>query len=674
MKMRCGSVKLREFFPPGGTLIPSDASQRAVTPKAFHFGDFQLDRHRRELRNGAGKRLELTAKAFDALAYFVTHPGVVIERSELLDALWPGIVVEENNLSQTVAALRRVLGDGYVATVRGRGYQFVAEVRAVDDADTSADPVGSAPHRPLRRWLTMTGAVVALAAVGALAAYLHVTPGVAGASGENPRARQSVAGPGEDSADAAPGTGHRPRIAVLPCESLSRDPAGAHLAPGIHGEIVDALSALAGVETIARSSMLYYAGSVRSIPEIARELDAGAIMECSVNLRGDEVSVALIDPRGGGRKWTATYALGDDLAVSILELQGDVAARLSQSLGTAYTASEQARLSAVPTHSPVAYAAYLRAREINTEEQSFDSAESVVQLDRAIGADPQFAAAYALRARGHLARAYSSWRPLRGRVDHELARATADARQAVALEPELGLAHAVIGAAQFAAGERAAGLDRLQYAVSLRGDDADVLRMAAGLELLQGRRARSLQILQRLKRIDPIEYDGYYLFLAGDREGAKAYVRRHLELVPADAASHMGRGYLHALLGDPAVAEEEARLSEALLEGRPISIGVLTSLIYIYGRIGLEADARRLFGRLESDYAAARDDTLVWWVFGYLGIGDREHAYEAAAAMAERPLPPFATVEYELVHNLVGDPALDQPRFLKLRRKLGFDG
>ncbi|HMB72662.1 MAG TPA: winged helix-turn-helix domain-containing protein [Gammaproteobacteria bacterium] len=104
----------------------------------LEFAGFRLDRRLRVLADPQGDRVHLTAKAFDALLLFVEQPGVVIERATLMQRLWPDTVVEENNLTQTIAALRRALGEDVIATVPRRGYQFTAAVRALPD-DTVAD-------------------------------------------------------------------------------------------------------------------------------------------------------------------------------------------------------------------------------------------------------------------------------------------------------------------------------------------------------------------------------------------------------------------------------------------------------------------------------------------------------------------------------------------------------
>jgi DNA-binding winged helix-turn-helix (wHTH) protein len=101
------------------------------------FGEFTLDRYTRELSR-QGTVLPVSGKAFDLLSYMVANAGRPLTKSELLDAVWPGIIVEESNLSQNVFLLRKVLGggsEGPIKTLAGRGYQFVAEVT---EAEVSA--------------------------------------------------------------------------------------------------------------------------------------------------------------------------------------------------------------------------------------------------------------------------------------------------------------------------------------------------------------------------------------------------------------------------------------------------------------------------------------------------------------------------------------------------------
>ena len=123
----------------------SDTSQRYR-----RFGDHCLDTQARELRAGDGVVLPLTAKAFDTLCCLIDNRQRVVGKDELLATIWAGRVVEENNLTQAISALRRALGSEhrYILTVPGRGYRFVADVEDTADAplkDTAA-PV-PVPHR-----------------------------------------------------------------------------------------------------------------------------------------------------------------------------------------------------------------------------------------------------------------------------------------------------------------------------------------------------------------------------------------------------------------------------------------------------------------------------------------------------------------------------------------------
>ena len=88
---------------------------------AWTLGEFEiLARERRLMR--AGVALPLGARAFDLLLALAQHHERVASKDELLALAWPGVVVEENNLTVQVSALRKVLGADAIATVPGRGY------------------------------------------------------------------------------------------------------------------------------------------------------------------------------------------------------------------------------------------------------------------------------------------------------------------------------------------------------------------------------------------------------------------------------------------------------------------------------------------------------------------------------------------------------------------------
>ncbi len=159
----------------------SDVPAPMVT---YEFVGFRLDPRRRALSRADGTSVDITAKVFDALVYLVVRAGTTVPREELMAALWPRTIVEDNNLNKLVAALRRALGDrgAIVATVPGRGYQFVAEVRVIQapaaqadagspDVATDLTAVEAVPHAARASWPPRPGAWLA---VGALLAVVAV--------------------------------------------------------------------------------------------------------------------------------------------------------------------------------------------------------------------------------------------------------------------------------------------------------------------------------------------------------------------------------------------------------------------------------------------------------------------------------------------------------------------
>lgn len=114
----------------------------------YAFDDFRLDEATRVLSRG-DEPVALTPRVFDTLLYLLERGGELVGKDELMQAVWPRRVVEENNLNQSISVLRRALGERhgehrYILTVPGRGYRFVAQVRTSSAADPAPLP------KPLR--------------------------------------------------------------------------------------------------------------------------------------------------------------------------------------------------------------------------------------------------------------------------------------------------------------------------------------------------------------------------------------------------------------------------------------------------------------------------------------------------------------------------------------------
>jgi predicted ATPase/DNA-binding winged helix-turn-helix (wHTH) protein len=111
-------------------------------PSALVFGDVEIrPAERRVLRGGVPQALG--GRAFDLLLALIERRGEVLSKNELMRQVWPGLIVEENNLTVHMSTLRKAIGPAAITTVPGRGYQFTAQVAAL--AATDAAPVGNLP-------------------------------------------------------------------------------------------------------------------------------------------------------------------------------------------------------------------------------------------------------------------------------------------------------------------------------------------------------------------------------------------------------------------------------------------------------------------------------------------------------------------------------------------------
>lgn len=137
-------------------------------------GRFELQPQVRRLLRG-GVPVKLGARAFDLLALLVAERERTLARDELLQRVWPGVVVEPNNLEVQVWALRRAIGTEAIATIPGRGYRFTLPVQAPSRPATPARPAPAPAVAPLARLIGRNADLAELAAVLADRRFVTVT-------------------------------------------------------------------------------------------------------------------------------------------------------------------------------------------------------------------------------------------------------------------------------------------------------------------------------------------------------------------------------------------------------------------------------------------------------------------------------------------------------------------
>jgi predicted ATPase/DNA-binding winged helix-turn-helix (wHTH) protein len=118
---------------------------RAAPSEPLRFGRFDISPAERVLRMD-GQPVALGARAFDLLLALAQRRERMVGKQELLDLVWPGVVVEEHNIAAQISSLRKLLGPQAITTVPARGYQFTAKLDAVQ-SEVPPAPVAAAPQR-----------------------------------------------------------------------------------------------------------------------------------------------------------------------------------------------------------------------------------------------------------------------------------------------------------------------------------------------------------------------------------------------------------------------------------------------------------------------------------------------------------------------------------------------
>jgi TolB-like protein/DNA-binding winged helix-turn-helix (wHTH) protein/Tfp pilus assembly protein PilF len=524
----------------------------APPPVIYQFGDFRLDPEKRLLSRD-GSLVPLTPRVFDTLLYLVSHHGEMLEKERLMDAIWPDSIVEENNLTQNISALRRVLGETpgthrFIVTVPGRGYRFVATVEhgtagavppdrespeahpivEVESSTLAGPPLSPKRSRPTVILLTTAGFVAAVIA----ALYLWQTRPPAGTAKSSTLA---IVLPEKS-------------IAVLPFANLSDDKENAFFTEGVQEDILTALGKVTDLKVISRTSVVsYVAGPARNIVQIAQELGVGNILEGSVRRAGGKVRVTaqLIETRTRTHLWAETY---DRELTDVFAIQSDIAQQIAAALKAKLAPEEKMRLDLSPTKNADAYVLYLTA----LGSADFKEAENLFM--RAITLDPGFALAYA-RASIRLSRDAKEDPALK-------ARARAYAQEAIRLSPSLGEAHMAVGLSLYW-GEKKyeAALKEFEIAATTLPNNAEIPGYVGGIYRRQGRWRDAVASFARAQSLDPrnpataLLAGNHHLFMR-DWDTAAAGYKRSLELGEDSLFPQLGLAYLEVARNtDPGAAK-----------------------------------------------------------------------------------------------------------------------
>jgi TolB-like protein/DNA-binding winged helix-turn-helix (wHTH) protein len=338
----------------------------------------------------ANEKEVLEPRVMQVLVGLARRRGEVVSRDQLVQECWAGRVVGEDALQRCIAKVRRVAeerGGFAVETIARVGYRLT-ETDVIPETATAIPSAQTVipPHfypRP-RRYLVAVSIVAA--ALMIIAGYFGLAHWRATTQQVQPTAAATQTG--------------RLRLAVMPLDNFSPDPANAFFADGLHEEILSTLaSQTSGIDVISRTTMMTYRGTSKSIPDIASELQITHVLEGSVRREGESVrlTLQLIEASADRHVWSQSY---DRTLEKAITLQSEVASEVVGQLAVKLAGyKEQLAL----TSSAEAYDLYLQANLAWPTANSAAALKAVEDLlNRAIALDPAFAKAYLHRARARL--------------------------------------------------------------------------------------------------------------------------------------------------------------------------------------------------------------------------------------------------------------------------------
>jgi DNA-binding winged helix-turn-helix (wHTH) protein/tetratricopeptide (TPR) repeat protein len=501
----------------------------------YKFGEFRIEAAKRMLLRDGGA-VPLTPKVFDTLLHLVQRHGDTVDKEELMRAVWPDSIVEENNLNQNVSALRRVLGERrgesrYILTVPGKGYRFIASVEVIEGA-------------------------------------------VAG----TPRAT----------------------IAVLPFENLSADAEREYFGDGLTEETIAAVGQIDPeyLSVIGRTSVMAYKRTNKTAGEIGRELNASYLIEGSLRAEGGRLRIMsrLIRVRDQVQVWSASH---DGQPGSLLTFQRELSAAIAEQVRLRLSPERMDALGRRQTQNAQAYDLYLRGRYLWHQLSPATTRRAAEHYMRATELDPDYALAWsgladgfsaspingdasplavwprareavmqALRAEPNLAEVQGSLGFMRFWLDWDWRGAEEAFRKAIELDPNYPLPHRMLG---------------ILFSYLGRREEA---KKAIG-------RARELDPLLAVHHA----LSAQVAFFGRDYDAAQRFARQAIAIDPEFWVGHMQLAQALAETNETDAAFDSLENAERTSGGNSKVLGLRG---YLFGRLGRVDGAQEVMKTLEA--------------------------------------------------------------------------
>lgn len=469
--------------------------------KSFSLGPWKIEPLSGSVVGPGGETSHLEPKVAAVLVCLAENSSQVVTRERLLDAVWPGSVGSDEQLTRAIGELRRALHDDpsqpkYIETVPKRGYRLLQSVRPIEGSgDNAVAPVVSAA--PFNR-RTAGFLALALFVIGLIYVAFE-------RFASTPARHEAVA--------------LEKSIAVLPFVNMSDEPGFEYFADGISEEIINLLADVPDLKVIGRTSSFSFKGKNEDLRVIGRALGVRTLLEGSVRKSGNKVRIVaqLVDASDGTHIWSQTY---DRVLDDVFVVQEDVASAVIDSLNIQIAdAPRRGR----PVDNWEAYSSFLQAR---AAVNRLDWQPAATLLEKVVQLDPQFAEAHELLA-------FCYWHMQTWLLPEDVGRRRAyeAAATAISIDPDLLFAQTLYRT-RGAAASTLKVLETLDWAYSKDQDNPRVMDWLVFRLTYAGYFDEALRVAERYVQFDPLSLDANLdLFAVLYAAGRTDEAMRRLELI-----------------------------------------------------------------------------------------------------------------------------------------------
>lgn len=540
----------------------------------YHFNGYSLDLRKRCMYGPDGNSIALGSRSFDTLQLLVAHRGETLSKAFLMENVWPGIYVDENNLNQAITGIRKALGDSkntsrFIKTVIGRGYCFVAELDEPEQVARPQLPIKSSndalvdfshdfvlPHKagfgdstPTRFHHPAVYIISLLLVSGIIGTGLFFNAN---------RPKQRVALVADSTwQPSAPTAAMQQRakisdsIAILPLKNLNsaQEKYNELFVSGLHDELINQLSNLTNLNLVSRKSVLVPRVQELSIPEIGELLRVESIVTGTVLFFETKarINVQMLDSATGMIKWTFVQDVDTKNFKDLLHTQREIALSVKEAL------RNDLGLNAAPVGADWSTESFEAYRYNMAAERAFinqDFAKSLTLSKQALVFDPNFLDALYNFSRANY---FLISRPMKGMItsDH-LKQGLESAERLIELAPDQPKGYVLKAVGLADSGRWNDAMDEVQRLQQMNVAPSD-LQLLSPLLMSLGQYRTTINILEANLQAEPLNsYGRGFLMAAYEATGnsilAKLEYETGEELTPAwwgdtvDIFLTLGRG------------------------------------------------------------------------------------------------------------------------------------